>query len=240
MIVSFDLDVHLWHVPRRDDTERSDGEVEHLAVVADGDPLARDPTERLVGGADRIGAQDDLVQHLACGQPQPNTPESSIIAVARAPSGETIVSRWPVPVRPSRRATRHAPRHGRLGPARGTRRSGRDPRPRRRPPPPPRPAPRIDSRARLHVALRARRPRHAHHAELPSARTRPRWGALGPDHTTSSRENKHAQAARVTYANDRRPRHDRGVHLPAERPSVRERRSTGSPPGTHHDASGSR
>ena len=146
-------DGDLGHVARGQDAEGADGQVDRLAGVVHRDALAPHHAERLVHGAERVGAQRDRAEHLA--RPHVDVDAAALPSPRRSstparPAPGTATSARPVPsrVRPARRArgAPPAPRPSRRRAARAT--------PAGRPPRPPRP----DARAQLGDAAPATAP----------------------------------------------------------------------------------
>ena len=123
--VGVDLDLDARGVDGPGDAERADGEVVHLAVLVDGQPLRGDPADGHVGRADRIGAQHDLVERIAARHPDPHDrprrrPSRSTVAGADSPVGALDPDRLAVTEAGGRRDG--GQQHRGLGPARGPRR----------------------------------------------------------------------------------------------------------------------
>ena len=181
-----------------------------VAVLVDGEPFARDPAERHVGGADAVGAQHDLVERVAAPAPAPRcdrrrTAASAIAAVGRAdrtgdagqPGAEhrgLRPARAPgcrprSAARPPTASTHELRGHGRAGSLGDARRA-------------PRPAPR--------PCRPARRPRRS-------------AGASGPRRTASSRDSSTRTAPAVPSASVLATPVHRGRDLAAEGAAVGER-----------------
>ena len=227
-------------------------------VGVDGERLGEHPPERHVRGTDAVGAQHDLVERIAGGDADVDALDRARRRIDRHSGARQ--RRRPAPARtcraaPTPRARRPRSRPARPPPRRARPRAARPARPsrpraarrssagpaRRRAPTGPARAPGTARAARGGTArcCPPTRPSRWTHVRRRAPRSRPIGGRFGPRRTTSSREYTTRTVRPRRSASSRAAAGARDAAFPPNAPPLASG-VAGSPPGTHHDASGSR